>query len=75
MEKYWRRDKALRVEVGKDCFAAWDFPSTVNQANEAIANQNELFKKHSINCKSSRDYEGYITQVRNNIAALATGFQ
>lgn len=46
-----------------------------DEANAAIAKQKELFKKHSISYKPTRNFDEYFVQIKNNLNALALLFK
>lgn len=73
--KNWKGNKEMRIRVGKDCIRSWKLLDMFDKADEAIAKQKELFKKHSISYKPSRDFNEYIIKIKSNAQTLITFFE
>ncbi|KAI6194077.1 hypothetical protein M3Y96_01086500 [Aphelenchoides besseyi] len=64
--KGWKGSKELRIRVAKDCINSWKFPDVFDEADAGIANQKELFQKHSISYLPSRSLVEYLIRIKNN---------
>jgi len=47
----------------------------LDEADAEIADEKELFRKHSISYVVSRNYDEYLIQVKNNVTTLAVLFE
>uniref|UniRef100_A0A1I7UBK2 Ubiquitin-like domain-containing protein n=1 Tax=Caenorhabditis tropicalis TaxID=1561998 RepID=A0A1I7UBK2_9PELO len=66
----WKGSKELRIQVAKDYITSWDLLNNFDKANAAICMQKDLFKKHSISYKPSRNFEEYFLLIKNNLHVL-----
>jgi hypothetical protein len=66
--------KELRVKVGKDCFRAWGFPETLDEADDRITNQKSFFEKKPIYFELSEGYKKYFKEVKDNIKIFSECF-
>lgn len=66
----WKGSRELRIRVAEECIEKWKLIDTLDEANEAISTQKELFKKHSISYKPSQNFDDYFSQVKDNLKAL-----
>ncbi|CAI4227335.1 unnamed protein product [Auanema sp. JU1783] len=60
--------------IGKECFSRWDLLRCIDLANKAIENEKNLYKRHPITCEQHRDYDQYLTKIKNNVQYFTIHF-
>lgn len=68
--KAWKGSKELRIQVAKEFIDSSNLLDVFDNTNVAISHQKELFKKHSIACKPSQDFNEYFSQIKRNLNVL-----
>lgn len=68
------KDRKSSLRVGKNSFELWKLPQKIDEADSKLVNLKKLFKEKNIKFNASKEYDKYLSQVKNNVDNFAALF-
>lgn len=69
MQYYWKNNKKNHIEI-VEFIKLWNFPKIFKSADSEIIYQKNVMAKRNIDRESSKEYEKYLKQIKDNVSVV-----